>query len=247
MKNMYSFSVYGTEPKYLAGAIQNALDVRNLGPSFGAVFYCGAAVSESVLTDLQLVGGLIRREVSNWHPNGMFWRFQAHEEFFDSNVMFRDTDSRIGIREIEACREWLGSNRDIHIMRDHPFHNAKILGGMWGVKANCPSLLVPLTKTHSYGVTHGQDQIFLMNEVYPEIRENIFVHDSFFKFERMARPFPEPRLGGEYVGESVDELGNYDSNLRRILVNVEKSRFAKLRLTLKPNLLAKLERKNSFS
>jgi len=240
MSNLFSFSVYGSDPKYITGAIQNALDIQKLGSSYKSVFYCGKSIPESVIQNLELAGGIVRRESEGWHPNGMFWRFQAQAEFFYSNVMFRDTDSRISLREIEAVKEWLNSDKDLHIMRDHPFHNAKILGGMWGAKAGCNSLLEILPKYDSFGASHGQDQVFLMKVVYPEFRDRAFIHDSFYKFESNSKPFPTKRLLGEFVGESLDELGNYNPKLRKILKAAESSRLTKFRLTLRANLSEKL-------
>lgn len=241
MSNLFSFSVYGSAPKYIIGAVQNAVDIQKLGSRYKSVFYCGKSLPESVCEDLESAGGIVRKESDNWHPNGMFWRFQAQQEFFDSNVMFRDTDSRISPRELEAIDEWLDSNKELHIMRDHPFHNAKILGGMWGAKAGCSALSEFLSKSNDYGVNHGQDQIFLMNEVYPKFKDLSFVHDSFFKFENHSKNFPIKRFEAEFVGESVDELGVYDAKLREILRKAENSRIAKFRLTFRANLYSKYQ------
>jgi hypothetical protein len=242
MSNLFSFSVYGSAPKYITGAIQNAIDIQKLGSSYKSVFYCGISIPNSVMTSLELAGGLVRRESESWHPNGMFWRFKAQEEFGDSNVMFRDTDSRISFRELEAVNEWLDSDKELHIMRDHPFHNARILGGMWGAKAGCSTLSELLSNCYGYGVNHGQDQVFLMNNVYPKFENRSFIHDSFYKFESHSKSFPTKRVKAEFVGESVDELGNHDPKLRDILRDAENSRLAKFRLTLRANLSAKLRR-----
>lgn len=239
MINLFSFSLYGSSPKYIIGAVQNAMDIQKLGSHYKSVFYCGKSIPESVFLDLESAGGLVRRESENWHPNGMFWRFQAQQEFFDFNVMFRDTDSRISARELIAIDEWLDSNKELHIMRDHPFHNAMILGGMWGAKAGCRTLSEFLSKSSDYGLNHGQDQIFLMNEIYPKFKDLSFVHDSFFKFESHSKNFPIKRLDTEFVGESVDELGDYDPKLREILRKAENSRIYKFRLTFRANLSAK--------
>jgi hypothetical protein len=241
MSHLFSFSVYGSSPKYIVGAIQNALDIQKLGPSFGSVFYCGESLPDTVIQNLELAGGLVRRESKEWHPNGMFWRFQAQEEFFDCDVMFRDVDSRINSRELEAVKEWLDSDSELHIMRDHPYHNARILGGMWGARAGCSALSKLLLKSKSYGLSHGQDQEFLMNEVYPRFQHNSFVHDSFYNFESHSKFFPTKRIKDEFVGESVDEFGNNDSQLREILRKAENSRVAKFRFTIRASLSAKIK------
>ena len=35
-------------------------------------------------------------------------------------------------RERDAVNEWLASNKTFHNMRDHPWHGAVMLAGMWG-------------------------------------------------------------------------------------------------------------------
>lgn len=42
--------------------------------------------------------------------------------------MSRDSDGKIIVREEDAVREWLASNRTFHIMRDHPWHCMHIVG-----------------------------------------------------------------------------------------------------------------------
>lgn len=46
----------------------------------------------------------------------------------------RDLDSRISPREVAAVSEFLASEQEVHVMRDHPAHTAVIMGGMWGAK-----------------------------------------------------------------------------------------------------------------
>ena len=43
-------------------------------------------------------------------------------------------NSRFSARESAAVSEWLSSDLPFHIMRDHNYHNSRILAGMWGAK-----------------------------------------------------------------------------------------------------------------
>ena len=49
-------------------------------------------------------------------------------------MISRDADSRLSLREKEAVEKWINSDKDFHIMRDHPHHYYPILGGTWGFK-----------------------------------------------------------------------------------------------------------------
>jgi hypothetical protein len=44
------------------------------------------------------------------------------------------TNLRFSTRESAAVSEWLSSELPFHIMRDHNYHNSRILAGMWGAK-----------------------------------------------------------------------------------------------------------------
>ena len=64
----------------------------------------------------------------------LIWRFLP---VLDVNVdlfLSRDLDSRINSREIAAVKEFLESDFDLHVMRDHPAHAAFMMGGTWGAK-----------------------------------------------------------------------------------------------------------------
>jgi hypothetical protein len=131
----------------------------------------------------------------------MFWRFSSS---YDPNVsvsIFRDTDSRLSMREKYAVDEWLLSDKTFHIMRDHPFHRFPILGGMWGFKRNnkynMQILLNNFNKTNEYGT----DYAFFGTVLYPLIGEDKLVHDEFFD----KKSFPIARAGSEFVGDVFDE------------------------------------------
>ena len=59
----------------------------------------------------------------------------------------RDLDSRFSDREFSAVEDWLRSDKDFHLMRDHIGHGTEILGGMWGVKLNNPDIRKKWTET----------------------------------------------------------------------------------------------------
>jgi hypothetical protein len=138
----------------------------------------------------------------------MFWRFLPASESNVSVMISRDCDSRLSLREKLAVDEWLNSDKNFHIMRDHPCHGIEILGGMWGVKY--PYLID--MKNHINNFDKGNfwqiDQIFLKNIIYPIIKDGIYVHDEFFDFNKNANNFPSNREDLMFVGEIFDENDN---------------------------------------
>jgi hypothetical protein len=136
----------------------------------------------------------------------MFWRFYACE---DSDIMIsRDTDSRLSIREKLAVDEWLKSNKDFHIMRDHPYHNALIMGGMWGCRNGILKNIKNLINEYVKGDFWQVDQNFLKDIIYNKVKENSFVHDSYFNLEKNTVKFPNNRMNNEFVGDVFDENEN---------------------------------------
>ena len=53
----------------------------------------------------------------------------------------RDLDSRISPRELSAVEDWQISGRTYHIMRDHPYHVATIVGCCFGMKITSDNYL----------------------------------------------------------------------------------------------------------
>jgi len=207
MKKVISFSLWGDNPKYTIGAIRNAELTSIIYPGWISRFYCG----ESVPTDIiKTLISLPNTEVvmmgvdGDW--TGMFWRFYACE---DSEIMLsRDTDSRLNLREKLAVDEWLSSDKDFHIMRDHPYHNTEILGGMWGVRNGLLKNIKELINDYTKGDFWQVDQNFLREKIYPLVINNSFTHDSYLNYNTNSKPFPSERINREFVGDVFDENEN---------------------------------------
>ena len=122
-------------------------------------------------------------------------------------MISRDTDSRLNQREKDAVDEWLESNQDFHIMRDHPCHAIEILGGTWGARNNLLNQMVDLCdayQQHKYD-GKGTDQDFLVSRVWPLVAAHSIAHDDFFNYPGLKKPFPTPRKDLEFVGRVYDE------------------------------------------
>jgi hypothetical protein len=234
--NYISFSLYGNNPKYTIGAIENAKFIDANLNDWSAIFYCAQDVGENIIDGLLACGATVLRQSADWHPNGMFWRFQATWDLDYQFLIFRDTDSRISNREMSALVEWQQSGKLVHIMRDHPYHRTKILGGMWGIRSEAKAILPGSETMKLFGEGHGQDQFYLANYVYPRVRNETYVHDSFFMYEKTAHPFADSRINGEFIGESLDENGEFSQLLRDICSDVESSHLKRFMLKFKSRL-----------
>jgi len=201
IKKVISFSVWGVNPIYTIGALKNAQLAKDIYPEWECWFYCGKSIPKEILQQLKKYDNCKIIEVNeqgNWE--GMFWRFLPAD---DSNITMisRDTDSRLNHREKRAVDEWLDSDKDFHIMRDHPYHKTEILGGMWGARNGIIKGIKQWMEDYKKGDFWQVDQNFLKKIIYPKITNNCCVHDEFFE----QRPFPMAREGKSFIGEAFNE------------------------------------------
>jgi hypothetical protein len=207
MKKIISFSLWGDNPKYTIGAIRNAELTPIIYPGWISRFYCGESVPTDIIKTLISLPNteVVMMDVDgDW--TGMFWRFYACE---DSDIMLsRDTDSRLSNREKLAVDEWLESDKDFHIMRDHPYHNTEILGGMWGVRNGLLKNMKQLINDYTKGDFWQVDQNFLREKIYPLVVNNSFTHDTYLNYNTNSKQFPSKSINKEFVGDVFDENEN---------------------------------------
>jgi len=233
MLNIISYSLYGSLPKYLEGAVRNAEAIAESWPDWKARFYVGSSVPDKIREKLALLGAEIVPMDGPENPTAMFWRFQA---FFDphvSRVLIRDTDSRLTVRDKAAVDAWLASEKEFHIIRDHPFHQRPILGGLWGgTPARLKKLQKELSGTSAKGF-YDEDQQVLAKIVYPKIKKHALIHDSFFWRELASVSIPHERNNYEFLGEAFDELEQPDPIGRKAMQRVTTSYLYRLYIKFK--------------
>jgi hypothetical protein len=205
-----SFSLWGNKPIYNVGSIKNAELWKTIYPDWQMVVYYDDTVPKETIDKLNNQD-VLTIDVTEKNLYGMFWRFFAVDLPNSEYCVFRDTDSRITIREKMAVDEWVNSGKSIHVMRDHPAHGIPygsdrlgILGGMWGIKSKS----VPLTDmierfTKNKNLSYGSDQTFLKT-IYSIFEDDRVTHDEFYE----KKPFPIKREYGRFVGDRIDENDN---------------------------------------
>jgi hypothetical protein len=208
MKKVISFSLWGDSPKYTVGAIKNAELAIKYYTDWKFKYYVGSSVPNQIVYYLETFSNteiVHKKDLGDW--SSMFWRFETCYNDDSDLVIFRDTDSRISRREEIAVNEWIESDKNFHIMRDHPYHNFPILGGMWGMKKNnkynLQLMLEDFVKNYAQN-RYGTDYAFLGNILYPIIKEDCLVHDPIFE----NKPFPLTRNELEFIGQVFDENNN---------------------------------------
>lgn len=205
-KCVISFGLYGSAPRYMDGAIENAALVHTIYPGWIVRFYHDTSVPVATLRRLSSLGAeleLINGTEQSGGIAGMFWRFLVATDPTVERYLIRDADSRLNLRENSAVQEWIESGYSAHIMRDHPNHRMAMMGGTWGGVRGCIKGLAERINSTDRG-KYGVDQYFLREFVWPQIKFDHIAHDSYFCKEKQfpnAHPFPTQRQGFEHVGQ----------------------------------------------
>lgn len=196
-----AFSLYGSDPRYLDGAIANAQLVDTVYPGWTMRVYHDDTVPTGILRELVTLGVELRNMTGS-PVQKMSWRFTPASDPSVSRFCSRDIDARLLRRDKVAVSAWLASGKRWHVMRDHPKHTTHAMsGGMWCATGDAmPDMAQRLGAMHMTD-DYWQDMDFLTTEVWPVARKSVLQHDAFScdKFGG-GEPFPLPRQGLEIVG-----------------------------------------------
>ena len=228
-KKLIGFSLWGNNPIYTIGAIRNAELSKVYFPDWELMFIVGKSVPQNIQEKLIELDCLVIKTDKEEDFTGMFWRFWAAEDIDVDIFLSRDCDSRFSDREFTAINEWLNSDKDFHIMRDHPYHPWPILTGMWGCRNNRLSNIDDLLlkwETHSRkGIYQAEDQDFLGQFIYPMTINNSVEHSEFgIRVASATKPFPTPRNNYEFVGDVFDVNNNRHPDYWRVIERNNKNK-----------------------
>jgi tetratricopeptide (TPR) repeat protein len=201
-RNVIAFSVWGTDVRYLSGAVTNAVVARYLYPGWTPLFYTDRSTPQAFRDELARNGARI--VVVDDLPAGrfgLFWRFLVEDDPEVDIYVVRDADSVMTMKERWAVADWLESGKAFHIMRDNPQHSELILAGMWGAhRGNIGGMRDKIVACVRAGRNVGnylnQDQHFLRTEIWPIARNSVKIHDGYFDFmspTRFSQAFALPR------------------------------------------------------
>lgn len=205
-RQVIAFTLFGSSPRYLRGALQNVLAARDLYPGWTCRFYVDDSVDQTFLDVLAEVGAEVIDDENGSRDvrHLLTRRFRVADDPSVGRFMVRDCDSVVNRREAAAVTEWIESGLPFHAMRDWWTHTDPILAGLWGGIAGAfPDLsarLAVFIRTKPF--SSNWDQLFLRDQVWPAIRDQVMVHDRCFPAYR-ARPFPTSTPSGrEHVGQN---------------------------------------------
>jgi len=199
MNRIISFALYGNDPKYLHGGIENIYLQKKYYPGWQCRFYYDKSVSETIIKRLIDLGAEVIFKDGYKDHMRMFWRFECFKDKSIERFIVRDADSRLNPREADAVEKWIESGKEFHIIRDHGQHTALILGGLFGANASCIAKIADqynkMLKEHFTSRQHiaqkhnargkyfGSDQDFLGGYIWPLIEQHHLAHVCSLKLK----------------------------------------------------------------
>jgi len=206
-----SYSVWGDNKVYTYGVIENVLDAKIYYEDWIVRVHYNDTVPQHIIDWLKTQDNVevVHHPGTKKKASNTLWRF---EDLFikDAITVVRDADSRITPREVNCVNEWLASDKDFHIARDHEHHTCPIIAGLFGCRNNCleyigvqtgarnvnqpPIKFVPglelmnefLKNLPEHRDVYIVDQMFLFVYVYPYIANKSMIHCSHNAYEPFA-------------------------------------------------------------
>lgn len=179
---VFSFCLYGEQPKYCQGMIENLKLINEFYSDFYIWIYMGSSVPSSYLEKINSYKNvrMIHSKVDNHSlMNHRFFSIDSDEV----EIMFvRDADSRVNERDRWCINKFIQSSKTFHIIRDQFWHKTRITGGMWGCKKGAlnqsiESLFNEYQKSRNMN-KYGEDQNFLQEKIYPLVSSNVLIHTN---------------------------------------------------------------------
>jgi len=227
-----SFCLWGNEKRYTIGLLKNIELAKLYYPDWRCLIYIHtSAINRDIIYNLDKfdnVSVILKFEENIRLRRFMLWRFEPVILYpAVSHFISRDIDTRIQPREVLAVDEWLESGKTLHIMRDHPQHYPKILGGMYGIK--CDGIynlqkdwIETIEDFYAKNGEHTDDQFFLYTHIYNKINsDGRIIHDEIKRYEgNECKQFPiKYEQNWNFVGCYIYEDESTDPQTSEVLRN----------------------------
>jgi len=207
-KRVVAFSLWGSGPIHLVGALENVRLMPEYLPGWICRIYHDDSVPRDVVQALAASGAeTVTMEPGGGPRRGSLWRFLASDDPEVDLFLCRDADSRPNAREAAAVEAWLASGRPFHVMRDHILHTELMMAGMWGGRAGLlPSLDEATTALVRDEDGRLRDQRFLARHIWPRIADHALIHDSAHSGAGVPLPAVpiDARHAFQHVGARVE-------------------------------------------
>lgn len=220
--NLFSYTLYGDKLKYTVGAIKNAIIAEHMFPDFRVRFYLGKSVPYWTASTLMLMPNVELIAVDGPEDNtSTYWRFLAFADDRYDRVVIKDTDARLGYRDRVAHDEWVKSDLDFSIVKDHPTgHTDAIIACHFGAKKGALADIAELMSNYPISNQYGTDQWFLRDKVFERAMKSCLVHDEYYGLTAeppsRVEKLPTQRMWTlDHIGAALDENDEYSYSIDR--------------------------------
>lgn len=203
---VFTFCIFGGLDKYCLGLLNNIKIIIEKFPQFEIWIYLGSGVPQSYIDKYAAYPQVKLIPVDLGDCTLTVHRCFV---FDDKNVEFmfsRDADSRITDRDEWLIRDFMASDKNFHIIRDHFWHKDLIQAGMWGARPNKFAFSMQaeydkwIIKNTSLLGKYGIDQKFL-TYIYTLIKHDLLVHTNIVAFrDEKIEAIPEWLDQDDFVG-----------------------------------------------
>jgi hypothetical protein len=183
-KKVIAISLYGNDPRYTMGAVENALLAKRDWPGWTYRVYHGDGIPQEILHLIREMGGelipMTAHGIAQGKALSMFWRFLALTDNTVTRMISRDADARLTPRDKAAVDEWVDSQWLFHTMHDHHYHGSPVMGGMFGAVGGLlhPRVIQQMLSTKQQDM-YNADQAWLRDRVWPLVKNVTLEHASF--------------------------------------------------------------------
>lgn len=230
-----SYSLWGANPIYTYGAIENAVLAKTLFPDYEVFIYYNQTVPKKIIDFLKKQGNvtLIPKNNNENSFSNSVWRYAPMFEKDIDVLLIRDADSRLSKREKEFVDLWLNkTNKNFCIFREFGSTNDYPMGGgTIGIKnsfCNNNTLKTKFTNAkwaHRYDNKNIKkfwlDIDYLKQVVYPFVKNDLIIFmnkelgNQKYGDEKDSDFFIVPKnIKNEYFGDKV-----LDITLAKTLLN----------------------------
>jgi len=212
IKKVFSFCLYGGDLKYYYGMEENIKLIKSSYPDFFILIWIGKTRLEHFIEDFAKIENVICINTNVDGVYNMFYRYMPLTMDTIDIFFSRDADSEVSERDKWCIDEFLESPIAVHTIRDNYWHKSRLTGGLTGFKKNLldPNRLkminTAFSKVFNYKNEYGMDERFIVDTIYPCIKDDILVHTSMnaFEDEKGYKTIDFPNNGKNFAGNVVE-------------------------------------------
>lgn len=206
--NVFSFCLYGSNPKYTLGMIENIKMINEYFNEWYTYIYYNN-IPANILEKIKTFNNIVLINSTYNNHKTMLDRFKPIDIMNVQIMMVRDADSLIHERDRWAINEFIKSNKKLHIIRDHAYHQRPIMGGLFGIKKGLLKFNIE-DKIKEFEIYNDDkydvDQKFLERHIYHiGIKNNDYLlHGHKIPVYEVNIPFPFHPINDNFCGQVVE-------------------------------------------